>query len=110
MVCSSIRCNSLVELGAMIRQRLHRLCRDTEGSALLEGAIVTPFLCILVFGVLEFSHFFYQQHLVSTGVRDAARYLARTADPTASGTQTTAQNLAATGLPGGGSTRRTTGF
>jgi Flp pilus assembly protein TadG len=60
--------------------------------------------------VFEFSYFFYQQHLVSTGVRDAARYLARTddfADPTA---QTTAQNLAATGSAAGGAARRVSGF
>jgi len=40
-----------------------------------------PFLCALFFGVYEFSWFFYKQHLVSTGVRDAARYLARALDP-----------------------------
>ena len=92
------------------RQGVIRIWRDTSGSALLEGAIVTPFLAILVFGVLEFSRYFYQQHLVSTGVRDAARYLARTSDPTAGGAQTTAQNLAATGSPSGGMARRTVGF
>jgi Flp pilus assembly protein TadG len=47
---------------------------------LLEGTIVVPVLFALVLGTLAFSYFFYQQHLVSTGVRDAARYLART-DP-----------------------------
>jgi Flp pilus assembly protein TadG len=31
----------------------------------------------LLFGVYEFSFFFYQQQLISTGVRDAARYLGR---------------------------------
>jgi Flp pilus assembly protein TadG len=86
-----------------------RLRNDEAGSALLEGAIVVPFLFALVLGALEFSFFFYHQHLVSTGVRDAARYLART-DPTAGGNQTTAQNLASTGSAAGGSARRVTGF
>ena len=43
---------------------------------------MVPVLFTLMFGVLEFSYYFYQQHLVSTGVRDAARYLARVQDPT----------------------------
>jgi Flp pilus assembly protein TadG len=84
--------------------------RDVEGSALLEGAIVIPFLFSLVLGTLEFSNFFFQQHLVSTGVRDAARYLARVQDPSNGASQTAAQNLASTGSLAGGSTRRVTGF
>ena len=48
-----------------------RICNDEEGSALLEGAIVAPVLFSLVFGTMEFSFYFYQQHLVATGVRDA---------------------------------------
>jgi len=66
-----------------MRAKLRSLWRDQRGTALLEGAIVTPILCILCFGVYEFSNFFYKQHLVSTGVRDAARYLARALDPKA---------------------------
>ena len=64
-----------------MRARLRSLWRDQRGTAILEGAIVTPVLCILCFGVYEFSNFFYKQHLVSTGVRDAARYLGRALDP-----------------------------
>ena len=64
-----------------MRARLRSLWRDQRGTALLEGAIVTPVLCILCFGVYEFSNFFYKQHLVSTGVRDAARYLGRALNP-----------------------------
>jgi Flp pilus assembly protein TadG len=91
-------------------KRLSGFARDQEGSALLEGAVLVPVLFALIFGVLEFSYYFYQQHLVSTGVRDAARYLARVQDPTAAAAQTTAQNLAATGSPEGGPSRRTRGF
>src|SRR5262249_16596396 len=36
---------------------------------------------MLLFGVYEFSWFFYQQHIASIGVRDAARYLARVSSP-----------------------------
>jgi Flp pilus assembly protein TadG len=89
--------------------RRTQLWRDEDGSALLEGAIVVPFLFTLVLGTLEFSHFFFQQHLVSTGVRDAARYLARVVDSSASASQTAAQNLAANGALSGG-TARVAGF
>lgn len=88
---------------------LSGIWRDEEGSALLEGAIVVPVMFALILGTLEFAFVFYEQHLVSTGVRDAARYLART-DPAAAAAQTTAQNLATTGSAAGGSYRRVAGF
>jgi Flp pilus assembly protein TadG len=107
-----------------MRARLRSLWRDQRGTALLEGAIVTPFLCILCFGVYEFSNFFYKQHLVSTGVRDAARYLGRVLDPKDPYAPTTAfdltpsysdalpmaQNLATTGITGSGGTLRVKGW
>jgi hypothetical protein len=34
-----------------------------------------------MFGIYEFSWLFYQQHLISIGLRDAARYLARSPNP-----------------------------
>lgn len=88
---------------------IRRLRKDDGGSALLEGAIVVPVLFALVLGALEFSFFFFQQHLIAMGVRDAARYLART-DPTNGATQTAAQNLAATGSITTNSFRRVAGF
>ena len=87
------------------------LARDCEGSALVEGAVLVPLLFVLLFGVYEFSWFFYQQHLASTGVRDAARYLARVANPcnTLSPAwaveQTYAKALATTGSISGGPER-----
>jgi Flp pilus assembly protein TadG len=84
---------------------LQSLWRNSEGSALVEGALVVPILCILVFGVFEFSWLFYQQHLISTGIRDAARYLARTATPNDLTIQTGAKNLATTGAIDGNSAR-----
>jgi len=90
--------------------RISGLWRSEDGSALVEAAVAVPFLMTLILGVLDYSFFFYQQHLVSTGIRDAARYLARTSSPTSGTSQTTAQNLAATGSPSGGTYRRVTGF
>ena len=57
------------------------LWRDNEGSALIEGAILLPLLLTFVLGVFEFSWLIYQQHLISTGIHDGARYIARSANP-----------------------------
>jgi len=85
--------------------------RDRDGSALLEGAIIMPLLFVLMFGVYDFSWYFYQQHLVTTGVRDAARYLARSSDACEGASVTwasetaNAENLATTGFVTGGKPR-----
>src|SRR5882672_7162812 len=55
--------------------------QDNDGSALVESAVLVPLLFVFLFGVFEFSWFFYQQHLAAMGVRDAARYLARVSNP-----------------------------
>ena len=41
--------------------------------------IPAPILATVMFGVFEFARVFDKQKLVLSGVRDAARYLARTA-------------------------------
>lgn len=76
---------------------LRQIRDDDRGSALIEGAVLTPVLCVLFFGVFEFSFFSYQQHLMTAGVSDAARFVARSCNPTDAATLTNAQNLAATG-------------
>jgi len=58
-------------------RKIRSLRGDCRGSALVEGAVLMPLLFTLLFGVYDFSWLFFQQHLISTGVRDAARYLAR---------------------------------
>lgn len=79
------------------------LPRDSEGSALVEGAVIVPLLIVLLLGVYEFSWFFYQQHVISSGLRDAARYLARSHDFCGSGpanwaaVEESAKNLAVRG-------------
>lgn len=84
---------------------------DQAGSALIEGALIIPVLFLLMFGVYEFSWFFYQQQLVATGVRGAARYLARSGsacsnDPTTRiADEARARRLATTGAIDGGNLR-----
>src|SRR5260370_40574973 len=87
--------------------------RDDEGSVLIEATILMPFLVTLMFGLFEFSWYFHKQQLVESGVRDAARYLARTAqdtspptNPCSNGTFVTdAKNIAVTGVVSGGTAR-----
>jgi Flp pilus assembly protein TadG len=96
---------------AMLGSLLQGLGRNEEGTALIEGALIVPVLCIMLFGVYEFSWYFYQQHLISTGLRDAARYLSRASsrcNPNSSNwliDQAYARNLAATGSIAGGTPR-----
>jgi Flp pilus assembly protein TadG len=87
-----------------------RLARDDRGTALLEGTLVVPVLLALIGGVVEFSHFFYQQHKMTTGVRDAARYLSRFDNATYGSRTTDAQNLATTGSFVPGAPLRVTGW
>ena len=47
---------------------------------MLEMTILLPFLLTLACGIFEFGTFFYQYQLVESGVRDAARYMARVTD------------------------------
>jgi len=84
---------------------------DQQGSAVVECALVLPVLIALLAGVFEFSWLFYQQHLVSIGLRDAAGYLANAPDACDSNSSVwgiekeRAKNLAATGTIAGGSSR-----
>ena len=85
--------------------------RDRNGSALMEGAILLPVLMLLMFGVYEFSWLFYQQHVMSEGLRDAARHLTRSSSPCNPTSPAwiadaaAAQILAATGAVAGGPPR-----
>ena len=79
--------------------------RDSKGTALIEAAISLPVLFILVFGVFEFSWVIYQQHLILTGISDAARYIARSTTPNDPTTKKDAKYLATTGAVDGNTPR-----
>jgi len=55
--------------------------------------------------VFEFSWLIYQQHLISTGIRDGARYIARSATPRDVTIQGDAKKLATTGAIDGNTAR-----
>jgi Flp pilus assembly protein TadG len=92
-------------------QTVQAFWRDREGSALVEGALLVPVLFALMFGIYEFSWLFYQQHVISTGLRDAARYLARSSNPCDGASlnwlaaEDAAKTLATTGSINGGNAR-----
>jgi hypothetical protein len=101
----------MMRLEAVFKTLRKYLPSDEEGSALIEGAVVVPVLCVVLFGIYEFSWFFYQQHVISTGLRDAARYAARLpaacnpSSPEWPSVEAFAKNLATTGSINGGAAR-----
>lgn len=87
---------------------LHAFGRDSSGQALVETTIMMPFLLLLCGGVFEFGSLFYQKMLIETGVRDAARYMARCS--IASCSETIAQNIAVHGNLDGTGDERVSGW
>ena len=112
MACAFwIRFNSTGDtMWLKLARRIRPLWRDTEGSPLAEATVLVPVLFALTFGVYEFSWVFYTHQLVSAGVRDAARYAAKTGDPCGGATIADAQNLATTGQITSGGTARVMGW
>ena len=89
----------------MFRRLLRPVWKADSGAALVEGALILPVFLVLVGGVFEFGFFLYQEQLITAGVRDAARYLALTANPNSEIIQAVAKNLAVNGAVDGGPPR-----
>jgi len=85
----------------MTLQKIRSIWRNNEGSALIETALILPVLIIFIFGVLEFSWLICQQHMISTGINDAARYIARSTTPNDPTVKQDAKYLATTGAVDG---------
>jgi Flp pilus assembly protein TadG len=105
--------SDLIADNTMLKRLFGSLRHNTDGSVLVEAAVVLPVMVPLVLGVLEFSWYFQKQQLVESGVRDAARYLARTAEDTTPPTDpcdnatfvANAKSIAVTGVISGGTAR-----
>ena len=69
---------------------------------MLEMAVVLPVLLAIGLGVFEFGNLIYKYHLITVGVRDAARYAA--GFPSGS-RDAEAKNIATTGVTSGGTNR-----
>lgn len=58
--------------------RIGRFQNDDRGAALVEFTLVLPLLFLLGAGLAEFGLMLNQQQVITSSVRDAARYAART--------------------------------
>lgn len=56
--------------------RRARRCQGDEGAVLVEFAILTPLLFLIIFGIIEFGWAFYQDLDVRHGSRETARLVA----------------------------------
>jgi Flp pilus assembly protein TadG len=91
-----------------------KLFREDCGNAFIEASIMLPVLVTLGFGALEFANVFGQHQEMTTGLRDAARYLARvpltapgqTCNAAIAAQAGTARNLAAYGTIAAGTQLR----
>jgi Flp pilus assembly protein TadG len=54
-----------------------KLHADLRGTALVEVALIFPFLALLIFGTMEIGSVIYQQQIITKGVQEAARFAAR---------------------------------
>lgn len=97
------------------------LLRCERAAAAAEMALIAPLLILLLAGLTEIGYYFYAEHRLVEGVRDAARYAARqpisnyASCPSGSGTTTIAsgtalftqtRNIAKTGDPVAASSER----
>jgi Flp pilus assembly protein TadG len=80
---------------SMLFGQIRRFRRDASGVATIEVGLAFPFIVMFASGLFEYGALFYNYELLQTGVRDAARYLARVENPSTS--ETAARNLALRG-------------
>ncbi|MFV9510501.1 TadE/TadG family type IV pilus assembly protein [Tepidibacillus sp. LV47] len=48
--------------------------KGEQGQSLVEFALVTPILLLLLLGIIEFGHIFYSYLMIENASRDGARY------------------------------------
>lgn len=88
-----------------------RTAVERRGSVMVEASVILPLLLVLAIGAFEFGRIYQHHHVIVKAVRDAGRFLARVQASCPGGAitnaadETTAKNLALTGLPAGGSPR-----
>jgi hypothetical protein len=71
---------------------LARRRRDHRGLAMVEMAIVTPFLLLIAFGIIEFGSVHNKRIEISQGVREGARLAARGEYASCGGVEACTQN------------------
>jgi Flp pilus assembly protein TadG len=63
------------------------LHKEQRGAAVVEMALVTPFLILLLLGLVEFGWLFAQNLDIKHGAREAARMISLNEDPGGGGSQ-----------------------
>jgi Flp pilus assembly protein TadG len=64
-------------MGTGSRRSLFGVFRREQGSIAFEFALIIPVFFLLVFGILDFGHAWYMDHLMSNASREGARYATR---------------------------------
>lgn len=78
-----------------------KIWKSASGAALVEFSVALPLLLLLGFGAFEFANALYGRHVIATGLRDGARYLARVDNPNSASDQEKAKQIAVFGQVGG---------
>lgn len=84
---------------------IQRFKGEENGAALVEVALVVPFMLLLSAGVFEFSNILNTRLLLEAGVEDGARYMARCNGSDWNNCVALGTNLAIKGAVTGGSDR-----
>jgi Flp pilus assembly protein TadG len=92
----------------MTMRALRTFVDDEGGAALVETAIMAPFLVLLCAGVFEFSNILHTRLMMEEGAKDAARYVARCSE-LESTCEARGQNIAVTASYDGTGSARVTG-
>ena len=70
---------------------------NERGSAVVEFALMTPFLLLLFAGMIEYGRAYFQANAVEKGLRAATLYAARAESPLSAADTTIAENILKTG-------------
>ena len=57
-------------------KKIKNYLKSNHGGSLIEFAIISPLLFILIFGIIEFSAVLYNQAVITNASREASRYAA----------------------------------
>jgi Flp pilus assembly protein TadG len=74
------------------RRRVRSLVRGERASAMVEFAIISPLLFVLIFGIIDFGRALFLMNNLTAAVREGARLAAVQADPTTSASKSAVQN------------------
>ena len=80
---------------------LNKLSRHEGGNAVVEFALILPFMLLLFSGLTEIGRAYFQANAVEKGLRAAALYASRAPTPLSAADQVIAENILRTGTSDG---------